>query len=184
MSRKHGGNVASILLKAGPWVLIAAAAFGWFKAKQAEARAEGRHEVLAAQHDSVLTVLDEERAITLGTVTVIQERIDTLTVLVSDSAVNDVIDQIPDVVVRERVRTVVDTLRTVCLLCQRQVTLLSDALTRETNTHLITRGLLAEERKRGNSWISIGVTAGVSTVYTGQWHVGPGLTFGIQLRIL
>lgn len=174
--------MASILLKSAPWALIAIAAFGWFKSEQAEARAEGRREVLAAQHDSVLVVLDKERAIALDTVTVIQERIDTLELQVTPEAIDSALAEIPDPVVRERVRTVVDTLRTVCMLCQRQVTLLSSALDVEVSHHNITRGLLHAEQLRKESWISFGATVGVGAVYAGQPAFGPGVMVGITVR--
>jgi hypothetical protein len=173
-----------LLVKALPWLLLGGAVFGGIKVLQANARAQGRIEVLIEQRDSALVVHDSAMFAIQQTVDSQQTVYDSLkgteTVLIEELLV-----EVPDTVLVERIRTVIDTIRARCFVCEQQRDLLQLGLDREKAQHRITRNLLTTVRAQSGRRFSFAVTLGVSTVYDlidKNMHVGPGVTVGISIH--
>jgi hypothetical protein len=175
--------VYSLLLKVGPWAAVAALAFGWVQAEKSRAKEAGRIEVLQAQRDSVLEAHDALQTVMADSVEALAARKDTVRV-VGEALVDTLLASVTDTVLVEQIREVVDTLRAECRLCEQQNLLLVTALDREKDQHSITRTLLVDARKqRRGKLLSVGLTLGVSGVYTDRLHVGPGVTLGVTLNL-
>jgi hypothetical protein len=174
----------ALLFKAAPWLLLGGAVFGGIKMMQAKARAEGRIEVLVEQRDSVLAVHEEEILAIKDSVSDLQVQIDTVKVT-ETVLIDELLDEVTDTVLVERIRTVIDTIQFRCSLCETQVALLTGALSAEEAQHQITRNLLTAVRGRREGRISLGLTV-TPLVYdvTGkQFRTGVFVSAGINIRI-
>ena len=177
--------MGKIAMKVMPWLLLGGAVFGGIKVLQANARAQGRIDLLVEQRDSVLIVVDSMQVAA-------QESVDSMG-LIYDSLkgtetvlIRELLDSVPYTVLVEKIRTVIDTIQARCFLCEQQRDLLQTALNREKAQHMITRNLLATVRQQGRrSRFTFGLTAGVGGVYDlidKNMHVGPGLTLGVTIN--
>lgn len=174
-----------LLLKALPYLLLGGAAFGWFKAQQAEAREAGRNEVLMEQRDSVLAVHDSVQAVLRDSVAQLQNHRDALRVY-TDTALTTVLAEAPDTVWAERVRVVVDSIKLDCALCRRQVNILTQALASETTEHTATRGLLAvaqRQRRTKRVALSLQIAPIVFDVTRQEWNAGVFVSAGVSINI-
>jgi len=177
--------MGKIAMKVVPWLLVGGVVFGGIKVLQANARAQGRIDLLVEQRDSTLVVHDSAMFAIQQTVDSQQTVYDSLkgteTVLI-----RELLDSIPYPVLVEKIRTVIDTIQARCFLCEQQRDLLQIALNREKAQHMITRNLLATVRQQGRrSRFTFGLTAGVGGVYDlidKNMHVGPGLTLGVTIN--
>ncbi len=156
---------------------------GWLTTERARAREEGRVEVLQEIHDSTLVVHDSAQAALLDRITSINARRDTVR-LVGNVLIQEVLDTLllVDTVLAVRVRTVIDTLRYECELCQRASLLLEASLLTEKKQHRGTILLLKRVQSRKDRRVTFGLTLGASAVYNGALHYGPGATFGVHIR--
>lgn len=190
-----------MLRKIAPWVFLALAVVGLLEREKARAREAGRVEVLTEQRDSALTVLDSTRTMDSVRITELQGVVDTASSaaealhVVNDSLageLDEALTQVPDVVVREVIRAVVDTLRAECDSCavalaasEEQSAQLLLSWNTEKREHDATRLLL--DRVQGmkkQKVFSLGITLGVAAIYDGQMRYGPGATAGVSVCIL
>ena len=164
-------------------VLAVALFSGWLATERARAREDGRVEVLLEQRDSTLLVHDSVQERLLFEIDSLNSKRDTVR-LVGDVLIQEVLDTLlqVDTVLAVRVRTLVDTLRFECNLCQRSNDLLSASLLSEKKQHRSTILLLERVRSRKARRVTFGFTLGASAVYDGALHYGPGATFGIHIR--
>lgn len=195
--------MSSLVAKIAPWAIIVAVLFGALQLEKARAREAGRVEVLTEQRDSALAVLDSSRVADSLRVVELQGVVDTASAatealrIANDSLANeldDALTRVPDVVVREVIRAVVDTLQAECDSCavaleasKEQSAQLLLSWNTEKREHDNTRALLDRVQERSSQSIfHFDVTFGAGAVYDfsdQKIKVGPGLTAGVSVCI-